>query len=208
MAQHERRQSNLFVFDGPSGHGKSESLKILDRYSVEFDVRVLRKVSTREVRPEEVGRDCLDTVFVSQEEFARRCRKPSFWTYFNGPAQYGFDVQELRVLCAAHANVACILTDASVIRRLQRECPEINVIPIFVFAGSDQIAAGRIEGQASDVATVKRLARSARVIGEHRRDPLLFRHCLLNIYDKPTLEEHLLQLLKSYQPSPVQGSRS
>lgn len=190
-------QQNLFLINGVHGGGKSALLRIaLARQ--EFDVAVLRKYTTRPVRKDEVGTECLDSIFISRDEFAAHCQATDFLAYTNG-GEYGFHLDDLRSLCAAHRNVLGILTDPSVLGRVKQALPKTNIIPIFLYADASCVDT-RLSMPGQDADFRHRTARSVTVLDRFAHDPCLYRHVLLNVFGEAVFEQHVLQLLRVYNP--------
>ena len=84
----------MFVIDGAAGAGKSDLLEFVERQIAGHKAAILKKFTTRKLRPEEERiRKALDLKFVKEKEFDALQKVGDFYSYRyprRGGERYGF----------------------------------------------------------------------------------------------------------------------
>lgn len=129
----------LILIDGASGTGKSDVAKYLAKKR-HTKVRLIRKTTTRERRPEEKGELFTDLAFppVSKEEFVTLTNDRNFYWYTYGNRQTGenfYGIHQKDILSALEeVDVAiAIVRSLDTIEHIKVQLTDIRVVSIFVY---------------------------------------------------------------------------
>jgi guanylate kinase len=168
---------NLFLIDGAAGTGKSDLVQYVLDYSGD-DVGLVRKYSTRDVRDyEQLPGWKLDLDIVDNDEFQALGLD---YSYKYGGQRYGFFRKDLVNALKTYSNVFVIVRSAKVIEKLQKEFHFINVVPVYVYTGVEEVMDRLRKLNFTDEEIDFRIKRHRMANEDYMQNPTLYREVILN----------------------------
>ncbi|MGK2855975.1 MAG: hypothetical protein ACSLFQ_02085 [Thermoanaerobaculia bacterium] len=152
--------------------------------------RILPKFRTggREPAP---GEFTGDYVRLTVAEFDRHAASPDFYWYPFGADRFGVHRADLESFLATTRSVVVVIRSTAIIRRLQQDLTDVDVIPVFLSTPLHVIRE-RLE---DNEVTRRRLARAAEF--DHDFDRSLYRAVLCNDGSPGAFEQSLCELLNN-----------
>lgn len=126
--------NTLLLIDGAAGTGKSDAIEYLEkRYRQPSELRIIKKVTTREERLEEKTKKIhLDLNFITNKEFNEIASDPLFFQYEYGEGRYGFHRNQIVEALQKNRVTVIIVRSINVIRKLKEDFGWARVVAVYV----------------------------------------------------------------------------
>lgn len=137
--------NKLFLVDGAAGVGKSDLINFVKKYMNNYDINVISKITTRELREREEAKES-DLSFITKQEF-EKWKTDNFgmcYTYPYGDGEYGFSKAELIKSVKNHEFTFVIVRNKALIHRIQEDLKEIVIIRHIYIYTDMGLAANRL----------------------------------------------------------------
>jgi guanylate kinase len=143
--------NKLFIIDGAAGTGKSDLIDYVER-SNSRSVRVIKKYTTRKVRPEEKDKK-LDLIFLEQSDFRDKIDSGEFYYYNYGGANYGILISDLEEAISSSEFTFVIVRNVRLARDIMKYySKKLQVVHIFIYTDRSRVQDRLLqEGLSSDV---------------------------------------------------------
>lgn len=190
---------NLFIIDGAAGTGKSDLLEYIEeKYATGGVAAVVKKCSTRPLRPEEKGSQPADLQLISAPDFEFRTSNTRFYHYKYGDFRYGFALDDVDRQLALHKNVFIIVRDMTTIRRLREHYFWVRVIPVFVYSDEAEIRKRLVREGYSAKAIAWRLSRQKTAWNDYLAHSDIYEEVVLNNSKKVDFVRLIDNLISKY----------
>ncbi len=193
---------NLFLIDGAAGTGKTDMLDYLrEKYSGANNVVIIRKITTRKHRPEEIKRNLhLDLDFVSARNFAETTKRQEYYCYRYGGESYGFPRSKLEEALLTNQPVFVIVRDRRTIQQLISDFPQICTIPVFIYTDREETVR-RMRNEGYDQSSIEfRLKRSDLAWDDYLRHSDLYKEVIINNSNRTDFHRLIDYLIQKYAP--------
>lgn len=192
--------NKLFLIDGAAGTGKSDLINFVKKYLYNYDINVISKFTTRNIRNKEEAKET-DLMFVSEEEFAKWETKNynQCYTYPYGDGKYGFDKDTLVKSVLNHEFTFIIVRNKALIDRIQEDLKElVYILHIFIYT-DEGLAIKRLRKEGFDQTAINfRLKRNEMVWMDYMDtsdDDII---TIINNSNKDDFHKKILHIIKKY----------
>ena len=192
--------NKLFLVDGAAGTGKSDLINFVKTYLNNYDISVIPKITTRELRSKEEAKET-DLSFVSEQDF-KKWEMDNIglcYTYPYGGEWYGFSKSVLIESVKSHEFTFVIVRNKALIDRIQDELKEIAyVLHIYVYT-DEGLAAQRLREEGFDEQAIEfRLQRNEMTWADYIDTPDDTIIIIINNSNKDDFHKKIHILLKKY----------
>lgn len=187
---------HIFLVDGAAGTGKTDLIEFVKSQLKDRHTSVLRKYTTRQLRPaEQKKRNLLDLDFIDEADFDQRASDEGFYSYnypSDDPARYGFHRDELDRMLESCEAVFVIVRNTGTIRDIQRDFPDCQVHPVFVYTHESEVRRRLGEAGEPESEIERRIRRSADAMHDLYTHPTLYERVIINDSGRQTFRQQLL----------------
>lgn len=192
--------NKLFLIDGAAGTGKSDLINFVKVYLKYYDINVISKLTTRQVRSKEEAKET-ELTFVSVQEFEKweEENPGNCYTYPYGGGMYGFNKMTLIESVEKHEFTFVIVRNKALIDRIKEDFEEIAyVLHVFVYT-DEGLATKRLRKEGFDRQAIDfRLKRNEMVWPDYVDTPDDNIITIINNSDKDNFHKKILHLIKKY----------
>lgn len=200
--------NKLFLIDGAAGTGKSDLINFVKIYLDNYDINVISKFTTREVRLKEEAKET-ELSFISEQQFKKweTENKEQCYTYPYGGRRYGFNKSTLIESVKNHEYTFVIIRNKALIDRIQEEFKEIAyVVHIFIYT-DEGLATKRLRKEGFDRQAIDfRLKRNETVWADYVDTPDDNIITIINNSSKEDFHKKILHLIKKYSKKNEEGN--
>lgn len=200
--------NKIFLIDGAAGTGKSDLINFVKIYLDNYDINVVSKFTTREVRLKEEAKET-ELTFISEQQFKKweTENKGQCYTYPYGGRKYGFSKSTLIESVKKHEFTFVIIRNKALIDRIQEEFKEIAcVIHIFIYT-DEGLATKRLRKEGFDKQAIDfRLKRNEMVWPDYVDTPDYNIITIINNSNKADFHKKILHLIKKYSKKNEAGN--
>lgn len=196
---------NIFLIDGAAGTGKSDLLEYIEsKYSKPKIAKIIRKFTTRELRPEEKEKKIkLDLKFISYSEYLEISKNHEIFSYEYGGNHYAFYKKDIDNALSEYSNIFIIVRNLPLILKLKEEYKNVKVISVYIHSDKSTILERLEKDGYSEEAKRFRLSRQKLVWDDYLRNPDNYDEIIINNSNKNDFQRLIDNLIMKYNKVPA-----